>query len=111
MTKHSAEEILCSIKPVKSVKSYNKAWEDFEAFVGSDERGEEEFIWLFNHLRNERNMASITLWSVYSMINYTYQMKTGCKLQMFPRLTVLLKSYEANYTRKKASVFTKEQFC
>ena len=24
---------------------------------------------------------------------------------------MLLKSYETNYTRKKASVFTKEQFC
>ena len=107
MTKRSAEEILCSVKPVNSVKRYTKAWEDFEAFVGSDKRGE-EFIRLFDHLRNERNMASSTLWSVYSMVNYTYQMKTGCKLQMFPRLTMLLKSYEANYTRKKASVFTKD---
>ena len=89
MTKRSAEEILCSVKPVKSVKRYNKAWEDFEAFVGSDERGEEEFIRFFNHLYNEQNMASSTLWSVYSMVNYTYQMKTGCKLQIFPKLTML----------------------
>ena len=59
MTKRSADEILSSVKPVKSVKRYDKAWKDFEIFVGSDERGEEEFIRFFDHLRNEQNTSAI----------------------------------------------------
>lgn len=38
-----------------------------------------------------------------------YQLKFGKKLQTYPRITHLLKSYEAGYVRKSASAFTKEQ--
>ena len=53
------------------------------------------------------SIASSTLWSVYSMINHKCQLLYGLKWQKFPRLTMLLKSYEATCQRKVASTFTK----
>jgi len=43
------------------------------------------------------------------MINNKYQIIYGEKLQKYPRLIHLLKSFEAGYVRKTAKVFTKDQ--
>ena len=67
MTKRSAEEILCSVEPVKSVKRYNKAWEDFEAFVGSDEREKKNLygfsiIYVMNEIWQAARCGLFTRW-------------------------------------------------
>ena len=43
------------------------------------------------------------------MLNNKMQLLFGEKLQIHPRLTILLKSYEAGYVRKTAGQFSKEQ--
>ena len=107
----TAEEIMQSINPIKSSKSYENQWEDFVKFSGiiNEEPEEEHFIKYFHHLGEVRKYASSSLWSKYSMINHKYQTLYGHKLQKFPRVTLLLKKFEAGYKRKTASVFTKEQ--
>lgn len=110
--KRSADQIISSINPVKSAKKYDTNWDNFISFsnLPVDERpNEEHFLQYFDHLKNTKKLSSSTLWSIYSMTNHHYQLKFGQKLQMFPRLTMLLKSFEAGYSRKSAAIFTKEE--
>ena len=109
--KRTVHAIVSDILPLKSAKKYDENWEQFCSYVSlKDKRpGEEDFLQYFDHLRHERKLASSTLWSIYSMINHHYQLHFGQKLQMYPRLTMLLKSFEQGYIRKSAGVFSKEQ--
>lgn len=108
----SVEVILENINPVKSSKAYDAQWRDFlchSKIQENEDPKEEHFIKYFHHLREEKKYASSSLWCKYSMINHKYQVLYGHKLQKFPRLTLLLKKFEAGYQRKTASVFTKEE--
>jgi len=108
----SVEEILKNIGPVKSEKAYESLWQDFISFANTyDPKLLEEvhFIRYFHHLK-QLDLKSSTLWTKYSMLNNTFQRMTGEKLQKFPRLTLLLKSYQRGYTRKVAQTFTLQEF-
>ena len=110
--KRLTDEIIGDIHPMKSCKKYDTKWKEFIGFVELNDRKptEEDFLQFFDHLRNERKLASSTLWSVYSMLNNKFQLNFGEKLQKFPRLTMLLKSYEAGYVRKTASTLWRNKF-
>ena len=98
-------QIMAKAKPKLSSKAYLKAWTDFKDFCKEEEPGEKQYISWFNHLRTQKKMASSTLWSVYSRLNYVHQSEFGVRLQQWPRITQLLKSYKGDPT-KKAKVFT-----
>ena len=109
--KRSSDEIIADINPMKSSKKYSTRWQEFVDYAELNDRRptEEDFQQYFDYLRNIKKFASSTLWSVYSMINNKFQLSFGEKLQKFPRLTMLLKSFESGYIRKTASTFTKEE--
>ena len=89
---------------------YKQTWTNFKAFSSTantfeDDIAEEEvFITYFRHLRTEKKAASSTLWTTYSILNTFVKGKYGRRLQDFPRITTLLKSYDIN-TKKKAAIF------
>lgn len=68
---------------------------------------EEEFLSFFRHQRLELKKASSTMWTTYSMLNGVIKGKYGIRLQDYPRLTSLLKSYDVD-TKHKAAVFEPE---
>jgi len=109
--KRNASDIIQQIKPVKSAQKYDSAWKDFKQFTKLEDQcpSEDNFIEYFDYLKNSKKLASSTMWSIYSMLNTNFQLMSGKKLQIYPRLQMLLKSYEAGYKRKTANVFTKEQ--
>lgn len=111
--KRTAQEILNDINPVESKKRYEDHWKKFVEYSGMDsnmrEPLEEDFLQYFDHLKRVKEYAASTMWSVYSMLNKTYQLKYGKKMQSFPRLQFLLKSFEKGYIRKTANVFTKNE--
>lgn len=111
MEKRSIDTILEETLPEKSKDSYIKHWESFRRTLDhSDEPTEENYIQYFDFLRKKENKAASTLWKIYSMLNYMHQHEYNRKLQILsPKLTLLLKSYNSCYTRKVASIFTKEQ--
>ena len=111
MTQRSANDIMQDAMPIKSNKKYNDSWNDFCEFLKLDDREptEDELLQYFDNLKNNKEYASSTIWSVYSMINHKFQLLFGKKLQIYPRITILLKSYEAGYVRKSASVFSKDE--
>jgi len=109
MAKRSVNEILEQINPLKSAKRYEESWSKFIKFnngIVPEKLHEDIFIQYFDYLRNEKQYASSTLWSVYSIINHKVQIMYGQKLQTMPRLTIQLKSYEAGYKRKTSSIFS-----
>ena len=55
-------------------------------------------------LRNDKNMASSTSWTRYSMLNAVIKSKYGFNLKKYPRVTALLKSYDTDI-KKKAMIF------
>ena len=66
--------------------------------------GEEDLINYFKFIRTERKMASSSMWVQYSHVNVVLKNRYGIKLQGFPRITTLLKSYDTD-VKQKASVF------
>ena len=104
--RRSANEIMKGALPLKSNKKYEDTWKDFCDFVklGSIEPSEENFLQYFDHLKNQKKYAPSTTWSIFSMLNHKFQLLFGKKLQIYPRITMLLKLFEAGYVRKKASI-------
>ena len=111
------ESVFSQIKE-KSRNAYIKSWEDFKSYLaGHDFKechpGEEDIISFFNHLRNEKKMASSSIWTIYSYINSVMKRKYGWKLQSLPRITMTIKGYEED-TKLKAAIFEEEdlrRFC
>ena len=91
--KRNASDIIQQIKPVKSAQKYDSAWKDFKQFTKLEDQcpSEDNFIEYFDYLKNSKKLASSTMWSIYSMLNTNFQLMSGKKLQIYPRLQMLLK--------------------
>lgn len=101
------DDILNDINPLKSKQRYEDRWKQFRVYTGSQDMPTEyDFIQYFDYLKRVEAKSYSTLWTIYSMLNYKHQALYGKKLQMYPRITVLLKSYESGYNRKAAQAFT-----
>ena len=92
-----------------SRKAYRRAWSLFVEFspdcdFEAGPPGEEVLSKYFKHLRLEKKAASSTLWTLYSYINSVMKRKYGARLQQFPRLTLLIKSYQED-VKNKAAIF------
>ena len=96
----SDEEAFESIQP-KSRPIYMKAWEKMKSFESNrsnhdfekDIPTEDILLRYFKHLRST-GTASSTLWTTYSLINAVIKAKYGERLQKYPRLTSLIKSFD-----------------
>ena len=87
-------DIFSDLKPSKSLKSYDSAWDDFlmHSKLRVDQKPTEEMVLgYFDYKWKAEKKSSSTLWSLYSRINKMVQIKYGFKLQVWPRLTMLLK--------------------
>ena len=95
--------------PQPSKETYNKKWVEFKNFIGEKPTPEEaDYIQYFDNLHTEKKFKASTIWCTYSMLNAVHQREFGEKLQAYPRVTQLLKSYNLTYERKVASVFNKK---
>lgn len=109
-TKRSIDVILDGTLPQESKEAYQKAWDGFLAYVGEKSMPtENDFLQYFDYLHEEKKQKASTIWCTYSKINAIYQREYNEKLQKYPRLTQVLKSYNATYQRKVASVFEKSE--
>lgn len=104
-----------SIKP-KSRPIYIKEWTRFTDFHGNIKEEfqvrpptEKEVTDYFVFLREEQKRASSSLWTIYSQINSVFTGKYGKKLQQYPRITTLIKSYDVD-VKTKAAIFSLQEF-
>jgi outer membrane protein assembly factor BamD (BamD/ComL family) len=111
MSKWNVDEILNDTLPEPSKETYNKKWVEFNNFIGEKPKPEEaDYIQYFDNLHTEKKLKALTIWCTYSMLNAVHQRELGEKLQAYPRVTQLLKSYNSTYERKVVSVFNKNYF-
>lgn len=93
--------------------AYVKAWINFKTFLPGDldlEIGppaEDKIIDYFKHLRMEKQMASSSIWTIYSYINSIFKRKYGLQLQTMPRITLTIKGFEGDI-KQKAEVFDED---
>ena len=111
MAKRNLDQILEETLPEKSKVLYQKRWVSFLAYMGEPARRplEIDFLQYFDYLRTEKKLESSTIWSIYSSLNSLHQREYGEKLQVYPRVTQLLKTYNSSYVRKVASTFQKDE--
>ena len=72
------EEILSSVRPLKSKKAYKKAYQytEFKIYIGKDAKPDEhDFIQYSDHLKNTRELASSSIRS-HSFIYYILTQKS-----------------------------------
>ena len=77
--KRSAVVILQEISSHATGKRYDERWQQFCEFADLRDRKpcEEDSITFFDHLKNVKNYAASTLWSVYSILNNKMQLLFG----------------------------------
>ena len=66
---------------------------------------EPEFLIFFRHLRTEKSIASLNMWTIYSMINSAIKRKYGSSMKFFLRTNSLYKYYET-YNKHKSEIFS-----
>ena len=106
----SLDDALLTVKEGSRAK-YKNVWLEFvnlvEAspgdFVGRNP-SEGELISYFKHLRENKKMASSSMWTYYSMINSIYKDMYGKNL---PRITRIFKTFDTDI-KKKAMCFESE---
>ena len=104
--------VLLSIKE-KTRPRYGKLWEEFKQFSDRDfaEKvpAEDDILKYIRFLREDRKLASSSVWTCYSMLNSVIKSKYGLSLKAYVRVTTLIKSYDTD-VKRKAKVFIKEDF-
>ena len=98
------QESFETIKPT-SRPVYRKAWLKFMSFDEShnfeNEMPNEDILSSYFKQLRASGAASSTLWTTYSLINAVIKTKYGERLQKYPRLTSLIRSFD---TGKQISI-------
>lgn len=105
------QKMMLALLPAKSRETCEKAWKEFLNYSGFDEETmptEDDYMFYFQHLRNEKKFKATALWSVYWRLNSMHTRIFGAHLQKWPKLTMVLKGYQGD-TLKKADIFTLQQ--
>lgn len=95
--------------PKKSIKLYEKTYEDFISWC-SDKNvsrySESVLLAYFAHIAEKGLIAS--MWPKYSMIKATLNLKHGVDISKFPKLVAFIKRKVEGHVPKKSKVFEKE---
>ena len=102
--------------PSKSKAVYLEAYRQFETFLKGYGQfdpevapSEESFMNYFSYLRNERHFASTSIWCTSAKLNACLKRKFGKKLQDYPCVTELLKTFDSDHVVKKAKNFSPQE--
>lgn len=108
-----AEQAVSNLMPTKSSTIYENVYEKFIKWCGErniNSFSENILLAYFSELDTKMKMKSSTLWSYYSMIRTTLNIKHGIDISKYLKLRAFLKKKNEGYCPKKSRVFTKEQF-
>ena len=70
---------------------------------------EKDYLSYLRWLREDKKYSSSTTWCMYSRLNYFHQKLFGKKLQQWPKITELLKTFADDGVKKKTNSFTLSQ--
>ena len=104
--------------PIKSKSAYQDAYKQFETFLKAQGQfvdgvvpTEEAFMNYFSYLKIERHFASTTIWCVSAKLNACLKRKFGIRLQDYPNVSELMKSFDSGHEVKKAKNFSPQEVC
>ena len=113
---HSAKEVSKDTFPLKSKEVYKQAYKQFERFLKAQNRfvegsapSEEDFLNYFTYLKDDRHFAPNTIWCTSAKLNACVKREYGFKLQDYPSVSELLKSFDQGHIVKKAKIFTPQE--
>jgi hypothetical protein len=112
----SAKEVSKDTFPLKSKEVYKQAYKQFERFLKAQNRfvegsapSEEDFLNYFTYLKVDRHFAPNTIWCTSAKLNACVKREYGFKLQDYPSVSELLKSFDQGHIVKKAKIFTPQE--
>lgn len=106
----NAQRVVQQILPPKSREKYLKVYDNFvnwrkEKLVTTF--SESVLLSYFDEL--SKKLQPSTLWSIYSMLKATLQMKDNVNIQNYSKLTSLLKRLSSGHKSKKSKVLSANQ--
>lgn len=106
-----AAEVSNNLLPATSKERYLEAYEKFENWrriKNVTSLSENIFLVYFEEM--SKKYKSSTLWSLYSMLKNTINLKHNVDMSKYPKLIAFLKRQAENYVPKKSSILTVENF-
>jgi len=102
--------------PLKSKAVYKEAYRQFQTFLKGNGQffagvapTEEALLNYFSYLRIDRHFAASSIWCTSAKLNACLKREFGFKLQDYPSISELLKSFDSGEVVKKAKVFTPQE--
>jgi len=102
--------------PRKSKAVYKDAYIKFQRFLKANGRfvqgvapTEEDFQNYFRFLKDDQHFVASSLWCTSAKLNACLKREFGIKLQDFPCVSELLKSFDYGHVVKKAKIFSPQE--
>src|SRR6202042_2308406 len=105
----AAKIVVSNLLPAKSKIQYEKVYIQFREWCNMKKvKTVSENVLLCYLEEKSKILKPPTLWSIYSMLKSTLNIKENIDLQRFTKLVPFLKSKSIGYRGKKSKVLTKE---
>lgn len=108
--RQAAEKVGENLLPHKSRGRYEKAYKAFKDWCACKEvfniDSENVVLAYFSELTKDKKAS--TLWSIYSMLRTTLNIRDNVDISKFSKLGAYLKQQNIGYKAKKSSVFTEQ---
>lgn len=106
-----AAEVCNNLLPATSKERYIEAYEKFNEWRRTRKVNSlSEHILLVYFEEISKKYKSSTLWSRYSMLKNTINLKHNVDISKYPKLIAFLKRQAENYIPKKSSILTVDNF-
>lgn len=106
----AARSAVSSLIPEKSSRQYESAYNDFMKWCGSKKvKNVSENVILAYLEYKAKKLRPPTLWSIYSMLKKTLNVKQNIDIAKFSKLIPYLKNKNVGYRPKKSKVLTETQ--
>jgi hypothetical protein len=106
--KNIADCAVSNLIPEKSKRQYDKCYNDFKERCNKNNvKTVSENVVLAYLMEKSKTVNSSTLWSTYSMLKFTLNIRDGTGVTKFLKLVPFLK--KVGYQAKKSKVLTRDQ--
>jgi hypothetical protein len=106
----SAALAVNELLPVKSRKKYDKAYQQFEDWCREKRvRDITEEVLLAYFEQKSKKLKGSTLWSLFSMLRSTIQLKKNIEIKKYASLITFIKRKSTGQVSKKSNIFTKQK--
>lgn len=106
----AAQSAVAQLIPKKSSRQYEIAYNEFKGWCSLkkiEKVSEAVLLAYFEH--KAKKIKPSTLWSVYSMLKSTLNVKENVDVRKFTKLIPYLKNKSVGYHPKKSKILTKEE--